>query len=232
MCLSKKGVSDMNDMIFCEKATQACLSNSKRYVKDADLLYSFNSYAHCLALTLVSDIELGKTAISHLLSTKIIKEDLLPPPYLSYFKQREYASLINESWWVGFVVASNVEELVQALIDVTEKVEVGKQIIPEIISKMSKENDNFDEFEKLWIESFFADLDTKGESVNSAIVNKDAIRARLQQAKKRIKTSEPFLSFPFNGVSERTAGYMIKEAFESVLPFRRRICRFTIPLKC
>ena len=68
--------------IRLSEASKSCLANAKQYVKDAELLFSTNSYGHALALTVLCDIELGKAVIYHLCSKKLITEKVLPNQYL------------------------------------------------------------------------------------------------------------------------------------------------------
>ena len=46
--------------------SRLCLTNAKQYIKDAKILYSMKSYGHALALTVLSDIEVGKSVIYHI----------------------------------------------------------------------------------------------------------------------------------------------------------------------
>ena len=68
------------------EASKSCLDNAKQYLKDAELLFSTNSYGHALALTVLCDIELGKAVIYHLCYKRLITEEVLPNQYLCFFK--------------------------------------------------------------------------------------------------------------------------------------------------
>ena len=101
------------------KASKLCLNNSKQYVKDARILYSTKSYGHALALTVLSDIELGKAVIYHLCSKNLISKEVLPDNFLLDFEEGNYDKFVSETWWVGLVLASNVDALVPNLFNLS-----------------------------------------------------------------------------------------------------------------
>lgn len=109
---------------FLEKTSITCLKNAKQYIKDAEILCSFRSYGHALGLTILSDVEMGKSAIYNLYSKNLIPESTLPEPYSTYYKENEIEKFVAESWWIGFVLVSNIEEIVQDLLEVTQEVKI------------------------------------------------------------------------------------------------------------
>lgn len=235
-------VNILSEESILEKAASLCLKNAKQYIKDADLLYSFKSYGHALSLTVLSDVELGKTVIYNLWSKNLIKEDILPSYFRPIFREKKYDLFASETWWIGFVIASNVHELVQSLIDVSEEAgdlvakrelsAVAKKRIAELIKKMNNENNLIGEFEDYLRQGFFVDFGLPEIGISTpAMVERALVREHLRRAKQRINFCKPFLSLSLSEVSRIIAQIFLKEAFESILLLRSRISRFTLPDK-
>jgi len=55
-------VLTINDEDFFEEATIAILRNAKQYIKDEEILCSFRNYCHALAITILDNVEMGKSA--------------------------------------------------------------------------------------------------------------------------------------------------------------------------
>lgn len=219
------------------------MNNAKQYLKDADILYSFKSYGHALALTLLSDVELGKAVIYNLWSKDLISGDILPPPYQSYFRERQYGLFASDTWWVGLVIASNIEELVQILLDASEEAgeaftkgrelsASAKRRITEVVEKMGQENGKLIELEEYRTKGFFVEFSIYEVRVSTpAAVEKNLVKERLHKAKQRIKRGEPFLSLSLTEVPRKIAKLLLEEAFQSILPLRNRISEFILPVK-
>lgn len=233
----------MTEFSVLEKAARLCLRNARQYVKDADILYSFKSYGHALALTVLSDVELGKAVIYHLWSKDLISGDALPPPFQSYFWERQYGLFASETWWVGLVIASNVEELVQDLLDASEEAGAaaakGEELsapairrITGIIERMGLENGKLVKLEECRAKGFFVDFSVYDASiVTPDVVENTLVKDRIQKAKHRIRLSTPFLSLSLSEVPRRIARLLLEEAFQSILPLRGRIRQFVLPVK-
>jgi len=76
----------MNDKDFFEETSDACLKNAKQYIKDGEILYSFRSYDHALAMAILGNVEIGKTAIYNLYAKNLIPKKVLPQPYATHFQ--------------------------------------------------------------------------------------------------------------------------------------------------
>ena len=237
-------VNSLNEDSILEKAERLCLKNAKQYINDADILYSVKSYGHALALTVLSDVELGKAVIYNLWRKGLLSEETLTKPYQSSFLERQYGLLASDTWWVGLVIASNVDELVQNLLDASEKgvgasaVKGGElsaqanQRITELVEIMGRENKKLKELEEYRTKGFFVDFSLKEAKISTpAFVERTLVKEQLQKARKRIKRGEPFLSLPLNEALRRIAQLMLKEAFKSILPLRSRISQFILPVK-
>lgn len=192
-------VNSLNEDSILGKAEKLCLKNAKQYIKDADMLYSVKSYGHALALTVLSDVELGKAVIYNLWHKGLLSEDTLTQPYQSYFRERQYGLLASETWWVGLVIASNVDELVQNLLDASEEAgtsaaEGGElsasamQRITELIEILGRENKKLRELEEYRTRGFFVNFSLHEAKISTpALVERTLVKERLQKAKKRIK---------------------------------------------
>jgi AbiV family abortive infection protein len=225
-----------------EKGSFLHLKNAKQYIKDADLLFSFKSYRHALALTILSDVELGKAVVYHLLLKDVIGEDTLPRRYKSYLQKGQYELLMSETWFVGLLIASNVEYLVQALLDISD--EAGKitanggdpsacvqRMMVEIIQKMNGEKKNLKKMEEEKKKAFIIDLNLQEADFSEMSVDeKTLIRERISEAKFRIKIGQPFLSLSLTGASRKIAVQLLGEAFRNMLPLKREISQVTSPL--
>ena len=84
----------MQTIAQLSEASKLCLDNAKQYVSDAGLLFSAKSYGHALALTILSDIELGKAVMYHLCSKGMVTEDILPPTFLPNFIEKDYMMIL------------------------------------------------------------------------------------------------------------------------------------------
>jgi hypothetical protein len=226
-----------------DKIAESCLKNARQFINDAEILCSFKSYGHALALTVLSDIELGKTAIYAIWSKDLIAGTTLPPLFQSYFWEKKYGLFASKTWWVGLVIASNVEELVQELLDTSEIAgesasnggaisPLSMQRITMIIEKMNSENRKLAELEDYRTKSFFVDFNNKDSSVvTPGIVQKSLVIDRIRKAKHRIKRGKPFLSLSLGEVQKRIARILIEEAFQNILPLSDRINQFILPVK-
>ena len=177
----------------------------------------------------------------HLLSKDLVTEDSLPSPYQSYLRQKQYALLTSETWWVGLLIASNIEYLVQNLLDLSEGVEklsTNKaeqqeypQPITKIIERINEENGKLDEFRECWQKAFFVDFDLHETGLGEpAIVEKTLVKERINRVKQRIKIGQPFLSLSLTDAIRRIANQLVMEAFQRILPLRSKISQLTFPL--
>lgn len=160
---------EQTELNVLENVAKLCLKNATQYIKDAEILCSFKSYGHALALTVLSDVELGKSAIFSVWSKDLIVGTTLPPPFQSCFWEKKYGLFASKTWWVGLIIASNIEDLVQELLDASEvagdsaskREDIStlamKQII-EIARKMSLENRKLEEIEEYREKGFFIDF--------------------------------------------------------------------------
>ena len=224
-----------------EKAAALCLRNAKQYIKDADLLYSFKSHGHALALTVLANIEIGKCVIYHLWSKDLISGQTLPPPFQSYFWEKKYGLFASETWWIGLTIASNIEELMKEMIDASE--EAGDatshggglatpalQRISQLTEKMRLENNKLKELEDDRTISFFVDFSVHDASVfTPEMVERKLVKERIKTAKQLIRVGAPFLSLSLSDVPRKIARILLEEAFYSVLPIKDRISQFVLP---
>ena len=236
-------VNVLQEADVLEKAALFCLSNAKQYANDADILCSFRSYGHSLLFTVLSDVELGRAVIYNLWSKGLISEDMLPSPFQSYFREKQYGILAAEAWWIGLVIASNIEELVQNLLDVSEIAgesfinegelsAPAKNQITEIVERMGLENSRLMELEKYLAEGSFVSFSLKeAEASTPTEVKGLFVRERLNRVKKRIRTGEPFFALSLTDTPKKIAKLLLEEAFQSILPLRLRISQFTSPIQ-
>lgn len=233
----------MKNRKLIEKTSKISLKNAKQYIKDAEILCSFRSYGHALAFTILGNVEMGKTAIYNLYSKNLIPNKTLPEPYSTYYRNNEIEKLAAEAWWIGYVLISNIEEILQNLIEVPQEVEMdptekfgfrltkkGLKIHQKLISKLTKENDKIEEFDKNITKAFLVKPNLKTKTIESPNqVEKTTVKEQIKMAKKNIKTAEPFLNFPINKIQKKIAKFMLTIAFESILPIKKEITHFIIP---
>ncbi len=235
----------MCELPLLSEASKYCLDNAKQYVKDARILYSTKSYGHALALTVLSDIELGKSVIYHLCAKGMVTEDVLPKQFQPHIKEEEYDSIASETWWVGLVLASNVEDLVPNIFtfcDYSGKIstdrnrselsnEVKKQM-ERLIEKMRPENKRINELMEFACKGFFVKLKENEEKIVSpSDVDKSIVKARLEKVEERIENGEPFLLLSFSKIQKKIAQGLLKQAFESIIPIQSEITKLILPLK-
>ena len=228
---------------FFEETSDACLKNAKQYIKDGEILYSFRSYGHALAMAILGNVEIGKTAIYNLYAKNLIPKKVLPQPYATHFEKKEIEKFAEESWWIGLVLSSNIEEIIQNLIEISEEAKInpskefgieltqkGHQQIKKLLNKMINKNKKFYELEEFNNKAFFVKPNQKEKKVYSPIfVKKSIAKEQITKAKKNIKTAETFLVFPLNEVHQKIAQMFLKSAFQSILPIKKEVTQFIIP---
>ena len=225
------------------QVSKSCLNNAKQYVKDAEMLYSTKSYGHALALTVLGDIELGKAVIYHLCSKELITEEVLPNQYLSYFRENNFERLASETWWVGVVLASNVDVLVSNLFNLTnysgsiivkgsrsKLTQETKNQISEIIKEMQPKNKMIHELLEFASQGFFVKLKTEEKCCSPLNVDESLVKERIGEIRERIVNGEPFLLLSFSETQKSIAQELLKAAFESIIPIRKEMNQLTIPL--
>jgi len=227
------------------KASTLCLNNAKQYVKDAELLFSTESFGHALALTILGDIELGKSVIYHLCSKGLIIEKVLPTQFISYLEEKKYEKLASNTWWVGLVLASNIDVLVPNLLTFvrysgTFSIEGSKsnlskdskKLMSEIIEEMKPENAKIHQLLEFASKGFFVNFKIEENKLDSPLsVEKSLVRERIEKVKERIKNGEPFLLLSFSGIQKKIAQGLLEAAFESIIPIRTEINQLPLPLK-
>ena len=225
-------------------ASKACLNNAKQYVKDAKILYSTKSYGHALALTVLGEIELGKAIIYHVWSKGLISEKILPNQFLSYFKEDNFEKFASETWWVGSVLAANVEFLVPNIINlvnykgairkgVTSKLtQETKDEMAYLIEEIKPQNKKIDNLLKFACQGLFVRCSLKKrEVISPAVVNKQLVKERIADINERIVNGEPFLMLSFSEVQKEIAQGLLSAAFESIIPIKSEIKQLIMPLK-
>jgi hypothetical protein len=234
----------MNEKVIISKASGLCLKNAKQYIQDAKLLFSSNSYGHALALTVLGDIELGKAVIYHLCAKGLITKEVLPNPFIIYYKEKNYEGLANQTWWVGLVLASNIDILVPSiftLVQYPEKItsqekksessQQTKTIITNLIKEIKPKNKNIYELLNFACESFFVNFKFNENYTSSPLdVKKSLVKERIQKVEERIDSGEPFLLLSFSEIQKKIGQGLLKAAFESIIPIRTQINQLIIPL--
>jgi hypothetical protein len=229
-----------------EKTYNACLTNAKQYIEDAEILCSFRSYGHALAFTILGDVEMGKAAIYYLYSKKLIPETTLPEPYSTYYRNNEIEKFAAEAWWIGYVIISNIEEILQNIIEVTQEVEMdsneefgvkltekGHKIQKKLIQIMIKKNEKIKETDEHITRAFLVRTNFKTNVIKTPNqVKKSYVKEQIKTAKKNIKTAEPFLNFPLNSTQQNLSKMLLTIAFQSILPIKKEIIHCLIPITC
>jgi len=234
----------MSEKVLISKASKLCLENSKQYIQDAKLLFSSNSNGHALALTVLSDIELGKAVIYHLCAKELINEEVLPEQFVTYFKEKKYESLVNQTWWVGLVLASNIDALVPSiftLVQYSEKIisqekntdlsHQTKTLMMDLIKEIEPKNKNIYELLNFACEGFFVNFKFNENYISSPLdVKNSLVKERIQKVEERIENGEPFLLLSFSEIQKKIGQGLLKAAFKSIIPIRTQIKQLIIPL--
>jgi AbiV family abortive infection protein len=234
----------MNESKLFSKASKLCLDNAKQYIQDAKLLSSSKSYGHALALTVLCDIELGKAVIYHLCTKGLINQEVLPEQFILYYNEKKYETLAQQTWWVGLVLASNVDALVPSIFTLvqypekistdTNKSELSKEtknLISDLIKEFKPKNKNIYELLNYACEGFFVNFKIKQQYLSSPLdVKKLAVKERIKEVEERIENGEPFLLLSFSKIQRKIGQDLLKAAFESIIPIRKQINQLVIPL--
>ena len=131
-------------------------------------------------MTILGNVEMGKAAIYNLCTKDLIPKTALPQPHATHFQKKEIEKIAAESWWIGLVLSSNIEEIIQNLIEISEEVNTnptkefgieltqkGHQQIKNLLNKMMKENKKFQELEEFKTKAFFVKFNQKENKVDS-----------------------------------------------------------------
>lgn len=105
----------MNKQELLNEATDLCLENARKLIKDAELLFAFKSYGSALALVTIGNEEFGKAVIYKMLSNDLITKESLPNNYHQYLEEENYQSLAFQSCWMGLALASCAQEFGELL---------------------------------------------------------------------------------------------------------------------
>lgn len=233
-----------NSDMFAE-ASKECLWNAKQYVEDSRILYSTKSYGHALALTVLGEVELGKAVIYHLWSKGLISEKALPPQFLSYFDEKKCEEFVDKTWWVGSVLAANVEHLVPNIINLisykdsvrqkgskSKLTEETKKCMASLVEEIRPQNKKIQNLLKFACKGFLVKCDLqKGKVISPVDVNKKIVKERINQINDMITNGEPFLTLSLSGLQKEIAQGLLKAAFESIVGIEFEIQQFIMPLK-
>lgn len=233
----------MKKSIFFEKASDACLLNAIQYIEDAEILWSFRSYGHALGFKILGDVEMGKAMIYYLLSKNLIPETTLPKPFSSHYLNNQFDQFTAEAWWIGFAIISNIEEVLQNLIEITEEVELdpkgefgiklkkrGKEIQKNLIELMTKENNKIKETYNYISKAFLVHSNYKTKIIETPNQVKNTnVKDSIKIAKKKLQTIEPFRNLPLNSIQQKLTKMLLSIAFYSILPIKKEITHCIVP---
>lgn len=228
---------------FFEKASNSCLQNASQYIEDAEILCSFRSYGHALGFTILGDVEMGKAVMYYLFSKNLMPETTLPEPYSNYYLNNEFEQLSSESWWIGFVIISNIEEILQNLIEITKEVIVkknvkfgikfskrGRKIQKNLVELMKKENEKIKDIDNQISKAFLVQSNYKTKVIMTPNqVKKADVKEVIKTARKKLKTVEPFRNLPLNSTQQKLTKMLLTIAFQSILPIKKEIIQCIIP---
>jgi hypothetical protein len=233
----------MKKSTFLEKTSNACFQNANQFIEDAEILCSFRSYGHALAFKILGDVEMGKAMMYYLFSKNLIPETTLPKPFSSYYLNNEYDQFAAEAWWIGFVIISNIEEVLQNLIEITEEVDLdpegefgikltkkGRELQQKLIQLMSKENVKIKEIDSNISEVFLVQSKFQTKEIRTPNqIKKNKVKESIKSAKKKIKTIEPFRNLPLNSIQQKLTKMLLTIAFQSILPLKNEIIHCLVP---
>lgn len=123
----------MNKQELLTQASDSCLENATKLIKDADLLFAFKSYGSALALVTIGNEEVGKAVIYKLLSYGFITEESLPNNFRQYLDEENYQALASQSCWMGLALASCAQEfgeLAYSFLGKTKNIDFENNEIP------------------------------------------------------------------------------------------------------
>lgn len=233
----------MKKSIFFEKASDACMLNAIQYIEDSEILCSFRSYGHALGFKILGDVEMGKATIYYLFSKNLIPETTLPKPFSSYYLDNQFDEFTAEAWWIGFAIISNIEEILQNFIEITEEVELdpkgefgiklkkrGRIIQKNLIELMTKENNKIKKIDHYILKAFLVHSNYKTKIIETPNHVKNInVKESIKIAKKKLQTIEPFRNLSLNSIQQKLTKMLLNIAFNSILPIRNEITNCLIP---
>ena len=105
----------MNKQELLKEASDLCLENSRKLIKDSELLFAFKSYGSALALVTIGNEEFGKAIIYKMLSHDLITEESIPNNFHQHLEKENYQELASQSCWMGLALASCAQEFGELL---------------------------------------------------------------------------------------------------------------------
>ena len=152
---------------------------------------------------------------------------------------------MRKTWWVGLVLASNLDSLVPSIItfcDYSGRVskdennhnlsKEAKIQMEKLIEKLKPENKKILDLLDFACKGFFVKCCDSQKNLHSpSNVKKGLVKERIGKIKESIKNGEPFLLLSFSEVQKNIAKGLLKGAFESIVPIRADINQLMMPLK-
>jgi AbiV family abortive infection protein len=211
-----------------KEASDLCLENARKLLRDADLLFAFKSYGSALALVTIGNEEFGKAVIYKLLSQDFITEKSIPKNFHQYLKEENYQALASQSCWMGLALASCAHEfgdMIYSLIGKMKNINFEHNENPlssteetqvmELIKNLGDHLVDCQRYYKNIKKGLYVTLDYVDENALSPLeVSESEVQKIVSESRERLTFVEPFFNITVTEKQKRIVIEFFKKAYD------------------
>ena len=217
----------MNKQELLEEASDLCLENAKKLIKDAELLFAFKSYGSALALVTIGNEEVGKAVIYKLLSQGLITEKSIPGNFNQHMREGDYQALASQACWMGLALASCAQEfgeLLYTFLGKTKNIDFEHNKIPlssiettralKLIENLGNHIVECQRYYKNVKKGFHVTLDYGNEKVCSPLeIAEPEVHKIISSSRERLSFVEPFFAVNLTEMQKRLVMKFFRKAY-------------------
>jgi hypothetical protein len=217
----------LNKQELLEEASDLCLENAKKLIKDAELLFAFKSYGSALALVTIGNEEVGKAVIYKLLSQGLITEKSIPGNFNQHMREGDYQALASQACWMGLALASCAQEfgeLLYTFLGKTKNIDFEHNKIPlssiettralKLIENLGNHIVECQRYYKNVKKGFYVTLDYGDEKVCSPLeIAEPEVHKIISSSRERLSFVEPFFAVNLTEMQKRLVMKFFRKAY-------------------
>ncbi len=217
----------MNKQELLKEASDLCLENARKLIKDADLLFAFKSYGSALALVTIGNEEVGKAVIYKLLSHDLITEESLPDNFHQYLQEENYQVLASQSCWMGLALVSCAQEfgeLLYSFLGKTKNIDFEHNEIPlsstetaqamKLVENLGNHIVECQRYYKNVKKGLYVILDYRDEKVCSPLeIDESKVQKIISSSRERLGFVEPFFAVNLTEIQKRLVMKFFNKAY-------------------
>ena len=217
----------MNKQELLEDASDLCLENARKLIKDAELLFAFKSYGSALALVTIGNEEFGKAVIYKLLAQNLITEKSIPGNFYQHMQEEDYQALASQSCWMGLALASCAQEFgehIYSFLGKTKTIDFKHNKIPlssietaqalKLIENLGNHIVECQRYYKNVKKGFYVTLDYGDGEVRSPLdISESEVQKIVSSSRERLSFVEPFFAVNLTEMQKRLVMKFFKKAY-------------------